>query len=607
MRMTAFTKSRRRTTSEKVPLLSEGEHAQNMNQELPFGITPQTADEMLAQTMNQLSVEERNQVFEDVHGVARNDPFVGDKDREGDFDSYFVNQCLSEMHDDIMRRVDSIVNNGGRREQVNEGEGSSYPAYVQAIQRDKDYVMNSTIMFLRAEMYQVKHAVTRLISYFACKLELFGPELLVKDISLSDLNQDDMHYLECGYHQVLPGTDRGGRSLIFFHRGNTPQEQQHFDDIPWMPKLRVVWFMVMNLLLQAKGGDTIQESGYVCVAYDCTNAASFTKNTQVYAWKICKLICVLPFKMMCLHYCYNDRFKDTLMSILRTALGPYSRARLRAHYSKTSYLEIMYQLMTFGITPDILPIQQKSCNATMPSETTQEMEGFVTLHLHKLYCERLRMQRLQQRQQQQQQQDDKSVHPTAKKTPTSSSAEGTKSSASSSPVIVQTIEPTEKDVLLGRGRPVKHLGNIKLHKLIDQYQEQYENEDKFGKTVIAELVVRTITEEKDPTDTTSDDSGGIGGGRFLRQDMKTGNWNIVSDSVARDRVAHGFRNKRSRRNEQQNYSSSRNDAAAVYSPSMITMAHNHSNDCMGIDCNPCGGSGVLFMNSSKRLKVHHPL
>ena len=53
-------------------VLSDGEYAQHQTSNLPPGITPETANEMLAKTMNSLSVQERNKTFEAIHGCKKN-------------------------------------------------------------------------------------------------------------------------------------------------------------------------------------------------------------------------------------------------------------------------------------------------------------------------------------------------------------------------------------------------------------------------------------------------------------------------------------------------------------------------------------------------------
>jgi hypothetical protein len=78
-----------------------------------------------------------------------------------------------------------------------------------------DYLNNRKFLlsFLRAERFDDKKAAERMTRYFDWKLSLFGERKLCQDITLEDLQEDDMATLEKGYIQRLPKRDRSGRSV----------------------------------------------------------------------------------------------------------------------------------------------------------------------------------------------------------------------------------------------------------------------------------------------------------------------------------------------------------------------------------------------------------
>ena len=57
---------------------------------------------------------------------------------------------------------------------------------------DSSYVTNTAFLklFLGAVDYDVKNAATRIVCHFECKLDIFGPTKLVKDITQDDLDED---------------------------------------------------------------------------------------------------------------------------------------------------------------------------------------------------------------------------------------------------------------------------------------------------------------------------------------------------------------------------------------------------------------------------------
>lgn len=89
--------------------------------------------------------------------------------------------------------------------------------------------------------------------------------------------------------------------------------------------------------------------------------------------------------------------------------------------------------------------------------------------------------------------------------------------------------PGRLDVLFGRGKPIQgHFGNLRYHALLDHYQHAYEQAKKFDKMDIAKATVDQVHEYF---------------GRFLKQEAA--GWIEVDDNVARDKVSHAFRTRRS--------------------------------------------------------------
>jgi hypothetical protein len=172
--------------------------------DLPFASSPAEqcptqaeAAAMLAYDMNQLSVEEREKVFEDVHGVA---PVRIDEPQEViDASLYLLEKELANI--------------------------SSKAAYDLASSMSKEYTSSNKIrlMFLRAESFDAYKAASRMVKFFDEKYKLFGAEKLTKDIVLADLDPDDIAALENGFYQLLPEKDTAGRKVCCF-----------------FPKLRVV-------------------------------------------------------------------------------------------------------------------------------------------------------------------------------------------------------------------------------------------------------------------------------------------------------------------------------------------------------------------------------
>ena len=151
--------------------------------------TKEEMDALIASEMSRLSVEERERVYDDVHGV-------GTFNEE---DPSFIGSCLDDLANHLLTQKQ------GTAYAIAESMSKQYVS-------DKDFCM----MFLRAEEYDPSDAAERMIRFFEFKKELFGVEKLVKDIALDDMDEDDMHFLGNGYCQVSPYTDTAGRTIFVF-------------------------------------------------------------------------------------------------------------------------------------------------------------------------------------------------------------------------------------------------------------------------------------------------------------------------------------------------------------------------------------------------------
>ena len=156
----------------------------------PGQAPPSEVDSLIAKKMNNLTIQEREQALDDLHGVGKA------KDETPDF----VQSCLHQLEDHL-----------------NELKADS-EAYRLALTMDRDYVCNPKfrLMFLRADHFVPRDAAKRMLNFFDEKKRLFGLEKLVKDITYDDLDMDDRETLHSGCAQISPVRDRSGRQILIF-------------------------------------------------------------------------------------------------------------------------------------------------------------------------------------------------------------------------------------------------------------------------------------------------------------------------------------------------------------------------------------------------------
>jgi hypothetical protein len=163
--------------------------------------------------------------------------------------------------------------------------------------------------------------------------------------------------------------------------------------------------------------------------------------------------------------------------------------------STGTYTECIYELMTFGIPRDAFPITD---------------DGSLDLCHHHEILASLKHREEEEKEKEQQQ---LSFSP---------------GSESSTPERYMTLVPGPMDVLMGRGRQPRYCpGAMRMHLLLSECSDAYEDGCKFEKTVIAGTTLKRMQNA---------------GSRFLK--AVPGGFVESDDAAARAKISHGFRSLR---------------------------------------------------------------
>jgi hypothetical protein len=163
-------------------------------------VTADDFDALLAKELTCLTIQERDIVLQEIHGVA-------DKVVE---DPFLVAHSLAQLEATLWRLQ--------QQQQQQRPEEEDMAAYWQAHAMNPSYTTNAQfrLQFLRAERFNVPATAQRMARYFRQKLIILGPENLGKaHFTLDDLSDDDKCALECGYMQWLSQRDTSGRAIFF--------------------------------------------------------------------------------------------------------------------------------------------------------------------------------------------------------------------------------------------------------------------------------------------------------------------------------------------------------------------------------------------------------
>ncbi|KAG7355082.1 hypothetical protein IV203_004438 [Nitzschia inconspicua] len=272
-------------------------------------------DPFFIEELNKLSMKERDEVLQDVHGVS---------------------DVMNENPVTIQAKVVQM------QQALDQLPLKQKAAYLQALQQNEHYVHNPKflLMFLRADAFNVEASALRFVSFFEHKLQLFGRDKLARDILFCDLTEGDIACLESGYAQMLSGRDRAGRAVLCL----LPMLRKYKST---ENRLRAIYMVIMFALRDVE----TQKRGMVGIAY---NVGRDHTTDREAVWKAAKIVSILPLRFTGVHYCFDDERVKTLFNLAMYVFNRNARMRCRVHCG--SHMECIYHLMTFGIKSSDFPI-----------------------------------------------------------------------------------------------------------------------------------------------------------------------------------------------------------------------------------------------------------
>ena len=145
---------------------------------------------MLAQKLTQLSMNDREQVFYDLHGISE------------------LQEETPEFLDEKLDCMDSAL----RKIPTKSAYDVAYELEPEKLQ-DRDF----RLKFLRATSFDVEAAAKRLTIHLDQKRALFGDDKIMKNITWSDLGSEEHEILELCWYTILPLRDRARRMVLVNH------------------------------------------------------------------------------------------------------------------------------------------------------------------------------------------------------------------------------------------------------------------------------------------------------------------------------------------------------------------------------------------------------
>ena len=162
--------------------------------------SPNEVDNLMSKELLQLSLLDRNEIYEEIHGVLSLAP----KESPQFLDSALLR--LSEELDLIL-----ADNNGSYN-----CSPSSKAAFKKSQEFPNTYIddRDFRLRFIRSEMFDAKKAAIRMVKFLDIAYDLFGKDALKQPIQIKDLTKAETKHMRTGVLQILPYRDRSGRPIF---------------------------------------------------------------------------------------------------------------------------------------------------------------------------------------------------------------------------------------------------------------------------------------------------------------------------------------------------------------------------------------------------------
>jgi hypothetical protein len=448
----------------------------------------QNIHDIPSEKMNEMTAQERNAGFYDLHGVP--ETLVKE-----------TPELIAEKLAELEAKMDTV--------------GERF-AYDTAKETSEYYVKSLRLAFLRAENFDTAAAALRMARHFDFRLAMFGHEVLGRDICLSDLPEPDRKLFEKGFLQICRERDRAGRQIQIQMMRKLGVEPPPESTVRYFPSLmilmvsrifaflRYIPFLSLSFkqarlfffLMCTMGSlELTQKRGVILMEYMVGIKVEQLLSTQRRARTplFLRVMAAMPVRLNALHVCFDDPRIRSLFKLLTSVIEGKLLCRLQSHYGTD--LECLYSLMAYGIPPSCLPVQT---------------DGSIDTTQHKLMLSELSSR--------------------------DSSSGGISSGRSvfSEEEDEEVSPPTSEDVLMGRGRHGKNWpGNYKLRKMVENTKGTYKASSRDGKIAISQAIYDELIHS---------------GARFLvpckNSKRLDGGWIEMPRNEACIRIAHLFRNLR---------------------------------------------------------------
>lgn len=282
----------------------------------------QLEDELLSRELLKLSLQDRNAINEEIHGVQT-----------------FAPKESPEMLAEALRKMEIEIR-----------EIEHKAAFDRSQQFPNTYVNNADfrLKFLRSDLFEVKQAAKKMVGFLELVSELYGDFALRRQIQMSDLSREEMQYFRVGHIQLLPYRDRSGRRILAFVGGF---------GIHWALVTRVK--ILIYIMLAASEDIETQRQGITSIIWPGTKLPQGDTVNKIKLDRILYMKRIyenLPVRTCSLHYCTSVTPFFKVMKALFILSMPHNIKRMKFHVGEN--IELQYSVKSYGIPVELIPLTE---------------------------------------------------------------------------------------------------------------------------------------------------------------------------------------------------------------------------------------------------------
>lgn len=310
--------------------------------DLPEDLDIQDADDILTQEMMNLSVKDRNDIQEEMHGVkclaVEETPELVEKAL------IQLQYVIDELTPEFEKRA--YLQSQQPPKEIPEHQRILHELHQLEPLPQQSYVndINFRLRFLRCDLFDVKKAAKRMLKFLDLVLELFGDYALRRPIRLSDFSKEEIRFMRYGRYQVMPNRDRAGRRVYVMLA-------QHVLD----PKYKICMTTKAKINLYqswAMGYNDVetQRKGHIVVVWFDNTIRKLNGEKMKYPFDSLK-----STRVTAIHFCSPDTaYFRVRRSLAAMRAGEEHKSKLRIHLGEP--VELQYALQGSGIPSEDIPI-----------------------------------------------------------------------------------------------------------------------------------------------------------------------------------------------------------------------------------------------------------